>query len=163
MSRSFRYIAVAILILGVVGVAMGIGFVVEGQLKANFIVNSMREEQVTLGDIGIQGAQASELIDSAATAQLAADTIKGHRQSIYPTYDALVKASATGKFDPTNTKDLAYAQAMNLENYLYLGVASLGLATVVTVSGIFMIVTGIAVGGTGLVLFRLARRTPPGG
>ena len=163
MSRSFRYIAVAILILGVVGVAMGIAFVVEGQSKANFITNSMREEQVTLGDIGIQGAKAGELIDSAATAQEAADTIKEHRHTIAPTYDALIKASATGKFDPTNPTDLAYAQAMNLENYLYLGVASLGLATVVTISGIFMIVTGIAVGGTGLVLFRLARRTPPGG
>lgn len=162
MSRSVRYIAVAILILGVVGVAIGIAFVVEGQLKANYITNSMREEQVTLGDLGIQGAQAGELIDSAATAQLAADKIKEDRQSIYPTYDALIKASATGRFDATNPTDLAYAQAMNLENYLYLGVASLGLATVVTVSGIFMVVTGIAVGGTGLVLFQLARRTPPG-
>ena len=161
MSRSFRYIAVAILILGVVGVAMGIAFVVEGQSKANFITNSMREEQGTLGDIGIQGAQAGELIDSAATAQEAADTIKEHRQSICNL--RCLKRTATGRFDDPNQLDLAYAQAINLENYLYLGVASLGLATVVTVSGIFMILTGIAVGGTGLVLFRLARRTPPGG
>jgi len=163
MSRSIRYIGVAILILGVVGVAMGIAFVVEGQLKANYITNSMRQEQVTLGDIGIQGANAGQLIDSAATAQLAANTIKEHRQKIAPTYDALIKASATGKFDVTNPTDLAYAQAINLENYLYLGVASLGLATVVTVSGISMIVTGIAIGATGLVLFRLAKKTPPGG
>jgi len=160
MSRSVRYTAVAILVLGVVGVAIGIAFVVEGQSKANFITNSMREEQVTLGDIGIQGAQAGELIDSAATAQLAADTIKEHRHATYGTYKDV---TGGGYYDPTNLDQLKYTQAINLENYLYLGVASLGLATVVTVSGIFMIITGIAIGGTGLVLFRLARRTPQGG
>ena len=156
MSRIGRYIAIAVLALGVAGVAMGAAFIVEGQSKANLIKNSMREEQVSLQSLGVEGATPGDLIDSAAEAQKAADTIMGHRQKIAPT-DALMKASATGKFDVTNPTDLAYAQAMNLENYLYLGVASLGLATVVTVSGIFMVATGIALGGTGIVLFQLAK------
>ena len=157
MSRIGRYIAIAVLALGVAGVAMGAAFIVEGQSKANLIKNSMREEQVSLQSLGVEGATPGDLIDSAAEAQKAADTIRGHRQKIALTYDALMKASATGKFDVTNPTDLAYAQAMNIENYLYLGAASLGLATVVTVSGIFMVATGIALGGTGIVLFQLAK------
>jgi len=47
---------------------------------------------------------------------------------------------------------------MNIENYLYLSVASFGLTTVVIGTGVFMIVAGIALGATGVVLYRLARR-----
>jgi glucose dehydrogenase len=44
-----------------------------------------------------------------------------------------------------------------MENYLYLAVLGFGVTTVVIGSGVFMIVTGVALGVTGLVLFRLAR------
>jgi hypothetical protein len=61
------------------------------------------------------------------------------------------------RFDPTDPKQLTYAQALNLENYLYLAVIGFGLAQSVIANGVFMIVTGIALGGTGAALFRLAR------
>lgn len=37
MSRSVRYVGIAVLALGLIGAAMGIAFIVEGQAKANFI------------------------------------------------------------------------------------------------------------------------------
>ena len=151
MSRIGRYVAIAVLALGVAGVAMGTAFIVEGQSKATFIKNAMREEQVTLG---VEGAAQGDLVDSAAEAQKAADTIRGHRLEQYGTYKEVTGGAS---YDPTNINQLRYTQALNLENSLYLGVASLGLTTVTIVSGIFMVVTGIALGGTGIVLFQLAK------
>ena len=47
---------------------------------------------------------------------------------------------------------LTYAQALNLENYLYLAVTAFGVFTVVKASGAFMIVMGLALGTTGYSL-----------
>ena len=44
-----------------------------------------------------------------------------------------------------------------MENYLYLAVMGFGVTQTVTVSGIFMILTSIALGGTGLALRRLGQ------
>jgi hypothetical protein len=134
--------------------AMGIGFVVQGQAKANFIKEAMQQEQITLGLSQEQQAK-GELVDSAAEAQKAGDTIREHRHGIASTYEELLGG---GSFDPTNAKHLTYAQALNLENYLYLAVTGFGLATVAILSGIFMIVTGVALAGTGVALHQLAKR-----
>ena len=45
-----------------------------------------------------------------------------------------------------------------MENYLYLAVLGFGVTTVITVTGVFMILTGIALGSIGAVLLGLARR-----
>jgi hypothetical protein len=39
---------------------------------------------------------------------------------------------------------LEYTQALNMENYLYMGVFALNFTQVVTVIGVFMILVGIA-------------------
>jgi hypothetical protein len=39
---------------------------------------------------------------------------------------------------------LEYTQALNMENYLYMGVFALGFTQAVTVIGVFMILVGIA-------------------
>jgi len=153
MLRKSRYLAVGVLLLGAVIIAIGATFVVQGQAKANYMKEAMRLEQITLGlseDVLAQG----EFVDSASEAQEAADTVRGHRQGSGTYSDAL----AGGRFDPANPDHLSYAQALNLENYLYLAVAGFGLTTVAIVSGISMIVTGLALGGTGIVLFGLARK-----
>jgi hypothetical protein len=53
---------------------------------------------------------------------------------------------------------LTYAQAMNLENYLYMAVTAFGLTQAVMGSGAYMIVVGLAVLLTGLALYRLGAR-----
>jgi len=91
-------------------------------------------------------------INNSTDAQKAADTIAEHRRSISPSYQDLL---GSGRFDPTNPKHLTYAQAMNLENYLYLAVTAFGLIQVVEAAGAFMILVGLGLGLIGLVLYRI--------
>ena len=151
--KLIRSLAILILFLGVVGLALGGVFISQGIAKNDLIVERMKIEKVTLA-VDPSNPQQVTQINNAADAQKAADTIASHRRAIAPTYQDLLGG---GKFDPTNPKDLTYAQAMNLENYLYMAVTAFGLIQVATASGVFMVVTGLALGGTGVVLYQLSR------
>jgi hypothetical protein len=148
-----RNLGIVVIVLGFLALVIGGIFVGEGVQKNNLILGRMQVEKVTLAlDPG--NPQALTQINSAADAQRAADLISTHRRSIAPSYQALL---GTGQFDPTNPKHLIYAQAMNLENYLYMAVIAFGLIQSTMASGAFMVITGIALGIIGLVLIRLNR------
>jgi hypothetical protein len=152
-----RILAFTVIFLGVVAVAIGGIFVGEGLAKNKLIVDRMNIEQVTLA-VDPNNPSATSEINDAAEAQAAADTIASHRRAIAPTYQALLD-QGSGRFDPTNPTDLTYAQAMNLENYLYMAVTAFGLIQVTMASGAFMVVTGLALGGAGWALLRMNRRS----
>lgn len=118
---------------------MGAVFIQQGFAKEAFLTEAMKQEQITIA--GVDG-----IVDNAAKAQLAGDTVREHRHGIAPTYGDLLKG---GCFDPTDPTQLTYAMALSLETYLYLAVASYGVFTVVKVTGLFMIVMGLALGATG--------------
>ena len=139
-----------VMIIAVAALAIGIVFVYQGVSKANAITGQMREEAVPASSF-IENAPAGDIIDTAAEAQKAADTIKTHRQNIAPNYTALL-ADSGGRYDPTNPKHLSYTQALNMENYLYMGVFALGFTQAVTVIGVFMILMGFALGAVWLAL-----------
>jgi len=147
-----KTMAIVIVLLGVVAVVFGAVFIGLGVAKNNQLVEAMRVEQVTLG---IESELEDELIDSLEEAQEAGDTIREHRRGVAPTYSDLLGGE---RYDPTDPQQLTYAQALNLENYLYLAVVAFGLTQSVTASGVFMVVTGLALGGTGVVLYRLVQR-----
>jgi hypothetical protein len=153
MTHLVRYLAIAAIALGIAGLAIGIGFVVEGKAKSDLLTEAMREEQITLGLTQEQIDQGN-LVDTAGEAQKAGDTIREHRRSIAPTYGELL---AGGRFDPTNPAHVTYMQALNLETYLYFAVASFGLTTVAQIAGIFMIVTGIGLAVVGVALLRVRK------
>jgi hypothetical protein len=146
-----------ILILGVIGVALGGVFLWQGVAKNNLIVDRMKVEKVSLA-VDPNNPTVLTQITNAAEAQKAADTIASHRRAISPSYQDLL---GSGRFDPTNPQHLTYAQAMNLENYLYMAVTAFGLIQVVMGSGAYMIVTGLAVFLIGLALYRLSGKTTP--
>jgi len=135
--------------LAVISLAIGIVFVQQGFAKEAFLTKAMQEEEITME--GVEG-----IVDTAEEAQLAGDTVREHRHGIAPTYGDLLGGE---RFDPAKPEQLSYAQALNLENYLYLAVASFGVFTVAKVSGAFMIVMGLALGATGIALFRLTGKT----
>lgn len=143
-----------LLVLAVVAIAMGAMFIYQGISKDQMVRGEMQAEKVTYG-LPQEAIDRGEVIDNAAKAQKVADTVREHRHRIAPTYNDLLKG---GKYDPTNLQHLTYSQAINLENYLYLGVLALGLTTVVLASGVFMIVAGIAIGATGVALLAVARK-----
>ncbi len=156
MTKIMRTLAMLITILGLMAIVLGGIFVGEGFAKNKMIFDRMKVEKVTLA-LDPNNPQASTTINNAADAQAAADLIATHRRAIAPTYQDLL---GTSKFDPTNPKDLTYAQAMNLENYLYMAVMAFGLVQVVLGAGAFMLVTGLALLFTGLILMRLPLKTP---
>ena len=152
--KAIRGLAMLVLFLGIVAVVLGGVFIGQGIAKDNLLVTAMQQEKITLG-IPEAGLAEGELIDSAEEAEIAGDTVREHRHGIAPTYGDLL---GEGRFDPTSQQQLTYAQALNLENYLYLAVLGFGVTQVVIGSGIFMVITGIALGGTGVALNKLSRR-----
>ena len=139
-----------VIVLGIVSIVIGGIFLGQAFAKNDLIVTAMQQEQITLG-IEEGGLTEGEVIDSASEAEIAADTVREHRHGIAPTYGDLL---GDGRYDPTSMEQLTYAQALNLENYLYLAVLSFGVTQVALGAGAFMIVTGIALGVTGMVLLR---------
>lgn len=157
MNRMVKNISVIMIILGFIGFVIGAAFIAQGFVKQVYLVDSMKQEGITLGDLGITGKNANEIVDNAKYAQMVADKVRADRHKIAPSYEALLKG---GHFDPTNPEQLSYAQALNLENYLYLAVASFGLIDIALGAGGFMIITGIAICLCGFALLRLAGKTP---
>ena len=146
-----RVISLLVLLIGMVAVIMGAVFIGLGASRDMQLKEALRLEHVTLG---IESDLEGEVIDSLTEALEAGDTIREHRRGIAASYEDLL---GEGRFDPTNPQHLTYAQAMNLENYLYLAVVAFGLTQAVMASGVFMVITGIALGSTGIVLYRLLK------
>ena len=153
MNSKVRYLGILVMLLGAVSLTMGIVFVQQGFAKQNWIQSSMKQEQITLG-IESDNVEKGEVIDTSKEAQIAGDTVREHRHGIAPTYGDLLGGE---KFNPAESKQLSYAQALNLENYLYLAVATFGLINVVLASGAFMIVNSLALGATGFSLYSIAK------
>jgi len=151
LSRIVMIMAVAAIVIGIVFIYMGVS-------KTYYIQDQMRAEKVSVSIYG-GNATTGGYIDNAAKAQAAADRIKLHRSKIAPSYGNLTSYGNGGKggYDPTNPNPyppnpsetigqamLDYTQALNMENYLYMGVFALGFTQAVTVIGVFMILVGIA-------------------
>jgi hypothetical protein len=105
------------IIIGAFGLIMGGVYVYQGVVKGHLLKQAMREEKVVLGDVHAPNAPEDEIIDSAKEAHIAADIIRSHRRKIAATYKELL---GENKFNPSDPKQVLYAQALNLENYLYL-------------------------------------------
>jgi len=149
--EQMRVISLLVLFIGMVAVTMGAVFIGLGASRDMQLKEALRLEHVTLS---IESELEGEVIDSLPEALEAGDTIREHRRGIAASYEDLL---GEGRYDPTNPQHLTYAQAMNLENYLYLAVVAFGLTQAVMASGVFMVITGIALGSTGIVLYRLLK------
>ena len=131
--------------MGRVALGRGVVFIGQGIVKNNMITEAMQMEQITDG-----GSEEIEgFIDTAAEAKLMDGVLKEHRMEDYGIYSEL------GREDP---KRATILKAMTMENSLNIAQMGFGVVTVVIVSGIFMVIMGIAVGSTGIVLYRLSGR-----
>jgi len=148
MNIKLRNTGIVVIVFAVISLALGGVFIQQGFAKEAFLVEAMEQEQITFN--GVEG-----VVNSAEKAQLAGDTVREHRHGIAPTYGDLL---GEGRFNPAEPMQLSYAQALNLENYLYLAVASFGIFTIVKVTGIFMVVMGASLGATGYGLLSAAKK-----
>ncbi len=144
MIRTTRYLAVVVLLLGVIGLGIGAAFIVQGIDKNNVITEAMRIEQATYGG----NEEIAGVIDTPEEAQLMAETLREHRLDM-GLYTQLERD------DPRRDTIL---KAMTMENSLNLAQLGYGVTTVVIASGVSMVIMGIALGGTGLGLYRLSGR-----
>jgi hypothetical protein len=150
--KNFRkYLAMSIILLGTASIVLGAVFIVVAFQKEAWIKDAARMEQITLG-LTQEQIQSGEVVDSVSEMQLAADTIREHRRGIAPTYNDLL-AQSGGQFDPTNSEDLDYAQALNMENYLYLGVLGYGVTLLTKGIGVSFLIVGMALALTGRLLY----------
>jgi hypothetical protein len=157
MYKKFFIIGIIVIVIGCIGFIAGAAFVGEGFAKQIYLVDSMRQENIKLSDLGITGPDADKIIDNAKYAQIVADKVRQDRHQIAPSYNALLGGK---HFDPTNPQQLSYAQALNLENYLYLAVASFGIVDIALGAGAFMIITGVALILIGILLLKFPRKMP---
>jgi len=148
MGRITRYLAIMVLLLGVASLAMGITFIFQGASVRAMITEGLCTEKVTLGiEEGL--ANPGNVVDTAQEAQVAQDILEEHLRDDYGTY---------GDTERGSDERATYLDGTILRNSLNLAIMGFGITTIVTVSGIFMLIVGIALGGTGLVLHRLSGR-----
>ncbi len=157
MGRNKQYLAMLVVVLGIVSVAIGAAFIGLAAQKNNYITNELRQQNVTVGLTKEQIAN-GEIVDNARKAQIAAETIAKHLQSISPTYNDLMALNPSGKYDPADPNDLKYTQGLNMENSFNMAVLSFGVIQETMVTGTALIVIGIAVGATGFMLFKLGKK-----
>ncbi|MFC1846224.1 hypothetical protein ACFLYM_02275 [Chloroflexota bacterium] len=146
-------IPIFIWILGAIVIIIGSVYIYQGINKSTLVRDVMRDEKVTYL-LHREDVESGKVIDTGQEAQKVADTIRAHRHDIATTYEDLLKG---GQYDPTDVQHLIYGQAMNLENYLYMGVLAFGLTTVVLTSGITLFIVGITLILIGLFLQRLQK------
>jgi hypothetical protein len=152
-----KNLAVLVLVLGIAGLVIGAAFIGIAIQKNNYVTGALRDQGITLG-LTQQQIASGQVVDNAQEVQIAANTIAGHLTKIAPSYAALTKANKTGQFDPTNPTNLDYAQGLNLENSLNLAILSFGVIEEAMITGIALIIIGIAAGVSGLMLFRLGAK-----
>jgi hypothetical protein len=148
MNGKVSILGLVVIIFGIIALAMGIVFIQQGFAQESWLVRTMASEQITMPD------GSGTIVDNAKLAEAAGDIVREHRHTIAPTYGDLLGG---GNFNPADPTQLTYAQAMNIENYLYLAVTAFGVFTVVKAAGAFMAVMGLALGTTGYALWSLGR------
>jgi len=148
MNKKVSILGLVVIILGIIALAMGVVFVQQGFDKEAWLLRTMASEQITMPD------GSGTIVDNAQLAEAAGDIVREHRHGIAPTYGDLL---GDEHFNPADPTQLTYAQAMNIENYLYLAVTAFGVFTVVKAAGAFMVLMGLALGVTGYALWSLGR------
>jgi len=158
MKRWSKPIALMVLVFGLVNVALGITFISIGVAKQQYLSSTMKDEKITLG-IPDSQISAGEVIDTMGESQAAGDIVRGHRHQIAPTYGDLLGGE---KFNPGDPKQLTYAQAMNIENYLYLATASFGVTYLSVGAGAGLLLAGLALMAVAVLVFVWSRRVYAG-
>ncbi len=141
-----RNLGRVVLLLGVVALVIGAVFIGQGIAKNTMITEAMQVERITYGG----AEEINGVIDTAAEAELMAGVLKEHR----------LELGVYSELDREAPERDAILKAMTMENSLNLAQLGYGVVTVVIVSGIFMVIIGIAVSGTGLMLYQMAGKAP---
>ncbi len=115
MSRLRIYGAIFVIVLSIVSIVVGGVFIGQGVGTKQLIVDGLRSERVTLA-IEESEALSSEIVDTMAEAQTAAETITQHLRERYGTYADTLRGSE---------ERATYLDGLTLINSLNLAVVGL--------------------------------------
>jgi hypothetical protein len=152
---SSKNIGMAVMLLGVVCLVVGGIFIWQSFSVKSNVVNTMRlmnesyagtPEYITAdGEIHEYSRQIDGVIDTQWEAKEVTDTLMAHRLSEYPPFTSM------DRDDPDRATVI---QGISMETALTAAQMGFGISTMALGIGAFMLVTGVALGGTGLVLAR---------
>lgn len=127
---------IALIVFAVISLAFGSIFIYQGLNANDMLIKALVAEKVTYTADDAKGA-IKGVIDTPEEAVVMSDILRDHRIKDYGYYAALKRD------DPKRDQIL---KAITMETSLNLAQLGFGLATVVTVTGVFMVVMGAALG-----------------
>ena len=148
MKRLRVYGAILVVVLSIVSITVGAVFVAQGLDTKQFIVDGLRSEKVTLG-IEESVVKSGEVVDTLEEAKVAAATITQHLRDRYGTY------ADTKQGSPERA---TYLDGLTLVNSLNEAAMGFGMVTMIIVSGVLLIIMGLATGTVGLAMVQIARK-----
>ena len=151
--KGVRLLAVAVMLAGLVSLVIGIVFIVQSvSVKAQVTEGLAAERQTSqLPAEGEEGYFEGNVVDTAEEAAAVAEYLLGHihGEDGDTTYATTERGSE---------ERASYLDGFTLVTGLNLAVTAFGVATIALASGVVMITTGLALGGTGFGLYRLSGR-----
>ena len=141
-----KTIGTIVLLMGLVCLVIGGIFIWQSfDVKAK-VTEGLLDEQISTGipGEGDEGYDANNIyVDTAAEAQVAHDTILEHMRDDPGRYGDTERGSAERDH---------FVDGITLRNSLTIAVMGFGISTIALGIGVFMLVTGVAFGATGLVI-----------
>ncbi len=149
--KSLRLLAVATMLAGLVGLVIGIVFIVQSVSVKALVTEGLAAEGQTsqLPGEGEEGYFDGNVVDTAAEATAVADYLLSHMhgEDGNDRYNNLERGS---------DERASYLDGFSLVTGLNLAVTAFGVAQIALASGVVMITTGLALGGVGFAIYRLA-------
>jgi len=149
--KGLRLLAVAVMLGGLVSLVIGIVFIVQSvSVKAQVTEGLAAEGQTSqLPEEGEEGYFEGNVVDTAEEAAAVAEYLLGHihGEDGTDTYGNLPRGSE---------ERASYLDGFSLVTGLNLAVMGFGVAQIALAAGVVMITSGLALGGTGFAIYRLA-------
>ena len=149
--KSLRLLAVAVMLGGLVSLVIGIVFIAQSvSVKAQITEGLAAEGQTSqLPEEGEKGYFEGNVVDTAEEAAAVAEYLLGHMhgEDGTDTYGNLPRGS---------DERASYLDGFTLVTGLNLAVTAFGVAQIALAAGVVMITSGLALGGTGFAIYRLA-------
>ncbi len=149
--KCLRLLGVAVMLAGLVGLVIGIVFIVQSVSVKALVTEGLAAEGQTsqLPEEGEKGYFEGNVVDTAKEATAVADYLLGHMHGDdgNDRYNTLERGS---------DERASYLDGFSLVTGLNLAVMGFGVAQIALAAGIVMITSGLALGGTGFAIYRLA-------
>lgn len=149
--KGLRLLAVAVMVGGLVSLVIGIVFIAQSVSVKALVTEGLAAEGQTsqLPEEGEEGYFEGNVVDTAKEATAVADYLLGHMhgEDGNDRYNTLERGS---------DERASYLDGFSLVTGLNLAVMGFGVAQIALAAGIVMITSGLALGGTGFAIYRLA-------